>query len=70
MTVPAGVVALLPLVPPFTPASSLPGPGVSGAFTYQLPGPSWTLISRSAAENSRLMAALSVAPVVSPDGVT
>jgi hypothetical protein len=56
-------------MPPLTPASSLPGPGDSGALVYQSPGPNCTLMSVSVKENAALITAASVAPEMSPEGI-
>ena len=62
ITVPAGVVADLPLIPPLTPVSSTPVGTLSGPLVNQSPGPSSTLPPRPR-RPAALTAAVSAAPV-------
>src|ERR1043166_7979703 len=66
---PAGARAVGPLIAPLMPASSTPARTASGALVYQLPGPSSTLPPAPALPRAVLTAAVSVAPVVSPEGI-
>src|ERR1044071_6049482 len=69
-TVPAGVVADLPLIPPLTPVSSTPVGTFSGPLVNQSPGPSSTLPPAPTSASAVLTAAVSAAPVWSPDGLS
>ncbi len=70
ITDPAGVVEVFPLIPPLMPASSTPAGILSGAPVSQSPGPSSTLPPAPAPPRAALIAAVSVAPVMSPEGLS
>src|SRR5215470_16239690 len=70
ITEPVGDIDVAPLIPPLMPASSVPSGMSSGASVYQSPGPSRTLPPPPTLASAVLTAAVSVAPVLSVDGMT
>src|SRR6266516_4298870 len=69
ITEPAGDIDVCPLIPLLMPASSVPSGMSSGASVYQSPGPSRTLPPPPTLPSAVLIAAVSVAPVLSVDGM-
>jgi hypothetical protein len=70
MTDPAGAFEVAPLIPPLMPASSAPEGTFSGASVYQSPGPSSTFPPAPTPFKAVLIAAVSAAPEVSPEGAS